>query len=241
VNFLVKHWGIVLFFVGVLGEIVRDFTEEKRLRAHLRIFFIVVLALGLGREILKTIRSDKEIAASHKRAALAEERAALENDRARSNELVILKFQPRRIALEQKQQFIDFASQWPRADVTIVSGSEYEPAQYAHDLKQLLDAAGFKSQIRFTDIKGGTPIRASNEYPLFLMMFAEDKQHLSWPGMTFSCDGATKLPVTRILDQTLATPGVLNRLFQKVGINATWFPDTNLVKRGQWAIYIPEK
>jgi hypothetical protein len=76
-EFVKRHPGLVLVFVGVFGETIADWAKETKFTKRLKNAFAIVLVIGLALEIPEAAHSDKEAALSTERAKAIETTNAL--------------------------------------------------------------------------------------------------------------------------------------------------------------------
>jgi hypothetical protein len=160
----------------------------------------------------------------------------------------------RQITQSQLEKFTNILKGVPRCPVRVFvqDGTEtYETENFSHQVRELLDAAGFgvgKSEgIEKVKLGRNFGIGRSDTSDLQLLFYGNRKDGIVLPNFkiqftesnivttfTFTASGTISLQ---------AVPGMMNLAFAQLGITVALQVDEykNCLKPGEWAIFIPQK
>ncbi len=127
-EFVRRHPGITLVFVGVVGEIILDWTGTAEKFKKSKKAFWICLVVGLAFEFGEASKEDRQV----------------EELRRANNELEA-RLKPRRITAEQMVRFKFLTERITKVPIKIISVQAKEPLTFAHDLREMFTFAGFKT------------------------------------------------------------------------------------------------
>ena len=147
--FLSEHPGLIAVFIGVSGEVYFDWREEKGAHSRWKKFFMALLVVGLAYELFEASESDKKAADAIKSAGQANERASsneVQVAELTSNNIALqLKLQPRIITPEQMKDFMFLTEKIPKFPIRVGVVGLGEQLNYAIQIRNMLNLAGFKT------------------------------------------------------------------------------------------------
>lgn len=254
----VAEWGFVLVFVGVAGEggeivaklfFKNSFKKRERAWDICSAVFWLVLVVGLAVELIGTHMAtriaDRENARLTKEASVARLEAAQANERTVQLEIKAL---PRRISIKQRDEFIRLTKGSPKALVRVIAMTEdKETMDYAHHIREILDAAGFGNSSNKVEClarsyvpKNISPIDDLNKDLMLSVAFHNTLNKLTWPGIKF-IEEATRIGSVYDPQDLRALPAIINITFANIGIKTGWACLPFYLKPGEWAVVVPQK
>jgi hypothetical protein len=257
----VEYIGAGIVFLGVIGEYVGEFTKwlkGKSRKTRLTKLSTLVLIFGLAIELCGMVKTSQitgtEIARLHlKTAELETAKAGLEKQ---VSELKIKA--PRTIKEEQRDKFIRLTKDFPKAPVRVVVQSEdQETMNFARDLRETLDDAGYSSSsghikdighksIEHLGIYGMQPVHnigdSSRDISVHIWIYATNRFDPIWPGITFRQITNGIMTFYNNADAR-ALPAIINAALANVGVTTTIaiYPSYGFLKPGEWVVLVPQK
>lgn len=259
-------WEVVaaaLVAIGCFGEWYLFKTptmageEARHRRRELQFIFMVAIGVtmelfALAHAIPETLQLERDVAEANKRAAKAQEAASLANERAAVAEKQLaeikIKALPRRISEKQRDDFIRLTKGSPKAPVRVIAMTEdKETMDYAHHIREILDAAGFGNSSNKVEclarsyvVKVISPIDDLNKDMMLSVAFHNTLNKLTWPGIKF-IEEETRIGSVYDPQDSRALPAIINIAFADIGIKTGWACLPFYLKPGEWAIVVPQK
>jgi hypothetical protein len=223
-GFSSRHPGVILVLFGVASEIIIDLRKVKTSRGFCKLLCEVALVAGLFLEISDAVNTDDKI-------------AGLES-----------KLKHRRITAAQMRDFKLLTEHIEKTPIKIISAPAGEAVTYAHDIREMLTYAGFKTNVDANPIginilNGIASVKYGADYGetnVFFVLGISDESYIESNLWMVYYTNDFNQPIVSITNDSAVYPAVMHCFIENHIISGRE-GNTDLVGPGQRAIFIMEK